>query len=381
VTSQAPPVTFVGHPFAAIGKGEELRANIRALSALDEPLQALDIYRAAPRCDPSHLKLIEPIETRRPGDGVRIFHLNGDEIEPALAAFTALGGVFEAGVNVVAPAWELPVYPEVWAREIKRFDEVWAISRFVQASLAATGIASQYVGQSLDLPVRPFLSRRYFGIRESAFVFLTFMDFSSYSARKNPFAAIAMFRRLLADRPFDDLQIVLKMKGDAKAARALAADVDLPREACVVLDRELSEFEQHSLISACDCTASLHRSEGFGRGPGEAMRLGRLALATGWSGNLDFMDERNSLLVNYDLVPVAAEDYPQSDGQSWAEPDIEHAAHLARAAIDDPAQTSRRVSRGFHDVIRRMGDRPVGLRMLARLSALRGRLAAETGAE
>ena len=185
MTSEA-PVTFVGHPFAAIGKGEELRANIRALSSLDEPMEALDIYRAAPRRDPAHLKLIEPIETRRAGDGVRIFHLNGDEIEPALTAFTALGGAFEAGVNVVVPAWELPVYPEVWAGEIKRFDEVWAISRFVQASLAATGIASQYVGQSLDLPIRPFLSRRYFGIRKSAFVFLTHMDFSSYSTRKNP---------------------------------------------------------------------------------------------------------------------------------------------------------------------------------------------------
>jgi hypothetical protein len=29
-----PPVAFIGHPFAAIGKGEELRANLRALAAL-----------------------------------------------------------------------------------------------------------------------------------------------------------------------------------------------------------------------------------------------------------------------------------------------------------------------------------------------------------
>ena len=376
-----PPVAFIGHPFAAIGKGEELRANLRALGALGEPLTVLDIYRAAPRRDASHLKLIEPIETRRAGDGVRIFHLNGDEIAPALDSFAALGGAFEAGVNVVAPAWELPVYPAVWADAIKGFDEVWAISRFVQSALAATGIASHYVGQSLELPIRPFLSRRYFGIRELAFVFLTFMDFSSYATRKNPLAAVAMFRRLLAERPFDDLQIVLKMKGDARAARALAAEVDLPREACVVIDREFSEFEQHSLIAACDCTASMHRSEGFGRGPGEAMRLGRLALATGWSGNVDFMDARNALLVNYELIPVGPGDYPHGDGQSWAEPDVEHAAHLARAAIDDPAETSQRVRRGFDDVIRRMGDRAVGLRMLARIEALRERLAAKSAGD
>ncbi len=366
---EAPPVTFVGHPYAAIGKGEELRANVRALRALDEPIEVLDIYRASPRGDPDHLKLIDPVETRRVGEGARIFHLNGDEIDQALKAFAAIGGEFESGRNIVVPAWELPTYPAVWVDPLRRFDEVWAISRFVQDSLNAAGVEFHYVGQSLDLPVRPFLSRRYFGIRESAFVFLTFLDFKSHLARKNPWAAIKMFRQLLRDRPFDDIQMVLKMKGDARAAEELAAKVDLPRDALVVINRELTGFEQHSLIACCDCLVSLHRSEGFGRGPGEAMRLNRLALATGWSGNIDFMDERNSALVKYELTPVAPGDYPQSEGQSWADPDVDHAAHLARSAIDDPAETNRRVKRGFHDVVRRMGDRAVGLRMLQRLNA------------
>ncbi len=367
--NQAQPVTFVGHPFAAIGKGEELRANARALMALEEPIQVLDIYRASPRSDPDHLKLIEPVETRQVGKSVRIFHLNGDEIDPALKAFEALGGDFEAGRNIVMPAWELPTYPAVWVDPLQRFDEVWAISRFVQDSLSAAGAESYYVGQSLDLPVRPFLSRRYFGVRESAFAFLTFLDFTSYSARKNPWAAIEMFRRLLNERPFDDIQIVLKMKGDARAAEELTARVDLPRAAFVTVNRELTGFEQHSLIAACDCLVSLHRSEGFGRGPGEAMRLSRLALATGWSGNVDFMDESNSAPVGYELIPVAPGDYPQSAGQFWADPDVGHAAYLARSAIDDPAETSRRVKRGFDDVVQRMGDRAVGLRMLRRLNA------------
>ncbi len=366
----SPPTSFVGHPYASIGKGEEMRANMRALQSMDEPIEALDIYRCERRSDPDHLKLVEPVETRRLARGNRIFHINGDEVDPVLHHLAAARNSFAAGRNIVMPAWELPVFPEVWVEPIKRFDEVWAISKFVQEGLAASGIESHYIGQSIDLDVRPFLSRRHFGVRESAFVFMVFMDFSSYAARKNPWAAIELFRRLLDERPFDDIQLVLKMKGDDRATEVLASRIDLPRDSFVIVDRLLNTYEQQSLIAACDCLVSLHRAEGFGRGPGEAMRLGRGALATGWSGNLDYMDQHNSLLVGYELIPVAPGDYPQSEGQVWAEPDVEHATSLARWAIDNPADFRAMSRRGFSDVIMRTGDRAVGLRMLQRLKAL-----------
>jgi hypothetical protein len=370
MTIEAPPTSFVGHPYAAIGKGEEMRANMRALLSLDEPLEVLDVYCFEPRTDADHLRLIPPIEVRRLARGKRIFHINGDEVEPVLKELEAKGSKFSAGYNIIVPAWELPEFPQAWAEQLKRFDEVWAISNFVKRSLAHAGIDSISIGQSLDLEIRPFLSRRHLGMRESAFAFLVFMDFSSYAARKNPWAAIEMFRRLLDERPFDDIQLVLKMKGDQRAADDLLERVNLPPDAFVVINRQLSAYEQHSLIAACDCLVSLHRAEGFGRGPGEAMRLGRGALATGWSGNLDFMDEYNSMLVGYELIPVAPGDYPQSDGQMWAEPDVEHATSLARWAIDNPADFRKIVRRGFDDVIMKMGNRAVGLRMLQRLKAL-----------
>lgn len=344
-----------------------MRANLRALLSLDEPIEVLDVYRAAARDDRDYLALLEPLETRHLAPGTRVFHINGDEIEPVLEHLEATGSKFDAGRNIVVPAWELPVFPAVWVEPLRRFDEVWAISRFVQDALAASGISSHYVGQAVDNPVRPFLSRRYFGVRESAFVFLAFLDFSSYAARKNPWAAIEMFRLLLLQRPFDDIQLVLKFKGDADAGVQLATRINLPPESVVLFNRHMNSYEQLSLIASCDGVVSLHRSEGFGRGPAEAMRLGRLALATGWSGNLDYMDNKNSLLVNYNLIPVKPGDYVESDGQVWAEPDIEHAAALARRAIDDPADTSERAKIGFLDIIRTMGNRAVGLRMLQRL--------------
>jgi hypothetical protein len=360
------PVTFVGHPFVSIGKGEELRANARALDNLDEPIAFYDVYRAAARTDPDHVKLVGSREIRL-GAGKRIFHVNGDEVEPVLQRLAATGSSFSGGYNIVVPAWELPLYPKVWASSLQRFDEVWAISNFVKEGLAAVGVDSNYIGQSVEIPFGPFLSRRYFGIRESAFVFLAFTDFSSFSARKNPRGAVEMFKQLIARRPFDDLQLVVKVKGDDNAAREFLQDIGLEGEHVVVIDRLLDTFEQHSLINACDCLTSLHRSEGFGRGPAEAMYCGRLALATGWSGNMDFMSDANSLLIRSELVPVQAGEYPQYEGQHWAEPDIGHAVDLAVSVVDRPGDALRRASQGRRDIQRLMGNRAVALRMLDRL--------------
>src|SRR6185437_8997533 len=115
---------------------------------------------------------------------------------------------------------------------------------------------------------------------------------------------------------------------------------------------------------------SLHRAEGFGRGGAEAMSLQRNCLATGWSGNLDYMSPANSLLVNYDLVPVKPGEYPHSEGQIWAEPDLDHARDLALKLIDDPPFARSLAAIARRDCLRTVGNRSVGLRMRAALEAL-----------
>src|SRR5262249_11849697 len=155
-----------------------------------------------------------------------------------------------------------------------------------------------------EVPLGHFLPRKYFGIRESAFVILHFFDLSSYTSRKNPDAVLTMFKAIRQKREFDDIQLVLKVKeGDKDAGEWLRRIGDQAPEAHLI-SRPLTALETKSLINACDCFVSLHRSEGFGRGTGEAMFLGRLAMATAWSGNLDYMTNENSLLVDYGLVPV-----------------------------------------------------------------------------
>ncbi|HYZ33059.1 MAG TPA: hypothetical protein VE684_12360 [Crenalkalicoccus sp.] len=364
------PITVIGHPFTPIGMGEQMRSHIAALRAAGAEVRVYDLFRHAPRTDPAHLALVGEAETDRLGP-LRIFHINGDEVAPALAVLAQRGETLAGGRNIIVPAWELPRYPEPWARELRRFDAVWALSRFIAGSLAAADIAAPVIGQSVQPLPGPLLPRRYFGLREDAVLLLLAFDLTSYATRKNPEGAVALFRRVAAldaaRRPGRPLQLVLKVKDGAQPAEGWAERLGLTDGQASVISRPLSALETRSLIAACDVFLSLHRAEGFGRGTAEAMWHGRLALGTGWSGTLDHMEAETSLLVQAREVPVPEGAYPHAEGQHWAEPDLDHATALLDRALREPGWAAALAARGRAAVRLRFSDRAIGLRLLAAL--------------
>jgi glycosyltransferase involved in cell wall biosynthesis len=221
-------------------------------------------------------------------------------------------------------------------------------------------------------PPGPRLPRRHFGIRESAFVLLHFFDLSSYTSRKNPDAVITLFNRLRAKHPKADLQLVLKVKQGEFGAEDWSSTH--ASAGIHVLDQPLDTIGVTSLIAACDCFVSLHRSEGFGRGLGEAMAAGRLALGTNWSGNTDFLTEASGLPVDYSLTKLGKDQYPHWKGQHWAEPDLDHALAQIERVLADPKARKSLARTAQTSILRTHGNRAIGLKMLQRLEAVSGLL-------
>ena len=137
-----------------------------------------------------------------------------------------------------------------------------------------------------------------------------------------------------------------------------------------MLDKSLTGDEKDALMLACDCYVSLHRSEGFGLTLAEAMAIGKPVISTGYSGNVDFMNEENSFLVDYEICQVGPgnEIYP-ADG-TWADPNLEHAARLIRHVYDDPRAAAQMGARAREDIARTLSPEATGSAMRRRLHEL-----------
>ncbi|MBS0359764.1 MAG: glycosyltransferase family 4 protein [Proteobacteria bacterium] len=365
-------LTIVGYPFQPTGMAEHARSMFRAFASQGVTPRLLDVSPANRAYDPDLERDFAPHLTTTLGEGVNLFGVNGDE---AARVIDQLGeGAFARGYNIAYPAWELARYPAEWARTLSRFDEVWAPSAFVQKALEdALGKPVQHMPLPVDLRLSSFLGRRHFGIPEDAFVAVFFFDFASFAARKNPEAVLAAFEQLVARRPDADLFCVIKSRSGVGTEDAQAALEDrLARLGgrAMAISGDLTDNEIKNLVRCGDVFVSLHRSEGFGRGMAEAMAMGRPAIATGWSGNLDFMTPETGLLVDYELVPVAAGAYPHGEGQVWADASAEHASRLLEQLMDDPDAARRMGARGRAFIAEHYSVEAVGARALARLKAI-----------
>jgi glycosyltransferase involved in cell wall biosynthesis len=278
--------------------------------------------------------------------------------------------------NIAYPAWELSIYPREWAKELERFDEVWAQSRIVYEALKkAVSKPVFYLPLASEVTLSSFLDRRYFGIPESSYVFLFFFDFTSFIDRKNPFAVLSAFEKVCMKRPSEDVRLVMKIGGSIHRQEdhnRFMAEIDdfKYRDRLIIIDKLLGNNEIKNLVRCCDCFISLHRSEGFGRGLAEAMYLSKPVIATGYSGNADFMNEENSCLVRYDLIPVREGQYPYPVGQVWAEPDADHAVEYMLKLLSDRDYGRNLGAAASRYVRQYFSYRAMGLRYKARIEEI-----------
>jgi glycosyltransferase involved in cell wall biosynthesis len=367
------PVTLIGHPFAPIGRGEDLRSSYRAFRAAGVAPRIVDVYGGAGSDDYVAAEMRADTQLTSAG-GVDLFCINGDEVDAVLAHLGSRR--VPARYSVVFPQWELPRYPETWARQLERFDEVWVPSAFIRDAIAP-GVSRPVILIPGPTGVRlaRFLGRRYFGIPESAYAFLFAFDLRSYYQRKNPFAVVDAFAQLVKTRPSHDLVLVVKIAGASERPEAAEAVRQRLRDSTsnlglgrvIILDRPFSDTETKNLVRRCDCFVSLHRSEGFGRFLAEAMYVGKPVIATAYSGNLEFMNPDVSCLVEFNPVPVLEGDYPFPSGQVWAEPNVEQASAWMRRLVDDPAWGRRLGERASQHVRTWFSYRAIGLAYLDRL--------------
>jgi glycosyltransferase involved in cell wall biosynthesis len=267
-----------------------------------------------------------------------VLHINAPSLP---AALLRLPRSLVRGRRVIGYwAWELPVAPPSWAAGMNFVHEVWVPSQFTADALGmlAPGRVRVVPHPVAVSPPKPAaLDRAAFGLPANAFIVLTAFSLASSFARKNPLAAVAAFRAAFGDRP--DRILVLKLSHteawpeDLAVLRAAVAGAANIR----IETRVLAEADYHALTACADAVLSLHRSEGFGLVPAEAMLLGKPVVATDWSATAAFIDASNGVPVPYTLIPaVDPRGVFEAPGAVWADADVQAAARALRDLADHP---------------------------------------------
>jgi glycosyltransferase involved in cell wall biosynthesis len=359
---------LIGYAHAEIGMGEHVRMSAAAFESTTVQFGVVNfnvgvVSRQAARLDHGKVVSGNPF-------AANIFHVNADQM---FVAYRHLGDRFFSNrYNIGYWAWELAKCPPESHSASKIMDEIWAPSRFIQQAFGeGADIPVEYMPLCVVLPEFERLDRRHFGLPDRAFAFLYTFDFLSFLDRKNPFAAIRAFKLAFPDRRSESC-LILKVINGKDESPLWAHMIQLidgdPR--IIVINRTLNRSEVLALLDTSDCFLSLHRSEGFGRGPAEAMYLGKPVIVTNYSGNTDFTLANNSCLVDFKLIPVEEGQYPHHQGQQWADADVEHAAWYMKKLHADSAYTSDVGARGKAYIHENFNQRTIGAIYESRLKKL-----------
>jgi len=301
-----------------------------------------------------------------PPGGAMIIVVNGPFLPFAL---THLGRALVRGRYLVAHwSWELERLPADWDQGFGRVHEIWVASAFMAGPIRARATCPVHVAPPTPadlLSPDPALGAP----DPDHFTVLVMFDMGSSLARKNPLAAVAAFRR--AFEGSERARLIVKMShGEVypTGARAVRDAVDGAAN-ITLLTEPLDRAETIALIAGADVLLSTHRSEGFGLPLFEAMLLERVVVATGWSANIEFMTDQNSIALPYRLIPaIDPQDTYTLPGASWADVDIDAASAALIRLAEDPDHRRRLAGAARRDALAFIARHDADLRALTGLT-------------
>ncbi|MEP7013330.1 MAG: glycosyltransferase [Acidobacteriota bacterium] len=333
-------LNVAGYLESSSGVGELARASVELLCELGMPLARVPLDQDYSE-NVIETRIFHPEGTPFP---VTLLHANAAEMPAVLSTLPQafLQGSFRIGCW----AWELAHFPLSWADRFTGVDEVWAHSQF-----------SQQTFQTLStVPVRwvaPYVrelhgkaDRGRFGMDAQRFYFFAAADFRSLPRRKNVQGAVEALAALVA-KTNREVGLVLKVQHAQSDPEAFEELRRAARGLPVVLSTQtLSRQEYGDLLASCDAVLSLHRAEGLGLVPIEALYQRIPVVATAYGGVTDYLDEETGFPVEYSLARLEKDVGPYPRGAVWAEPALESAVEQMKKLLDHPQEATARALRG-----------------------------------
>ena len=237
------------------------------------------------------------------------------------------------GKYVGYAVWETPELPAAFVEGVSRPDAIWTCSEFSRNAFAPH--ARTFVLPHVVERLRPaahdmdWMAAR-LGITElrrearDILYFYTIVD--TVNPRKNIETLLAAFAMAFPGEE-EKVRLVVKQYREPQNLNQFSHVIDIPEM--------LSSGQLAALHAVCDCYVSAHHAEAWGLPLSEAMAIGNPVIATGYSGNMEFMDAKNSFPAAYTVHTVSenmCRALPNlfSPEMTWANIDVPDLVRLLR---------------------------------------------------
>ena len=362
-------IRFYGHLRAGFGLAGGARATARCLEAAGCQLSYVDLalashaaVQALPTGGTTNQSCTDPPQ-------VDLVHTNPNILasNPELLERNPLTAPLRIGYW----AWELEQFPAGWERFFADYQEIWCPSSFTAQALAQRSpvpvIALPHLPDWTHLQTRASARQTQQTDTQQSqkgttrpFTFLTLFDFWSTPERKNPAAVIRAFQRAFPPEASGHPAVRLLIKASSAE--------QFPEQASVLkalggndprihwIESLLPQIQLDDLYAQADVLVSLHRAEGFGLTLAEAMAMAIPVIATGYSGNLDFMPPGSAALIPWQPRRIERTRGDYRAGALWAEPDLAAAAAAMAQLANDPEEARRLGRRGQAAVRERLSS-------------------------
>jgi glycosyltransferase involved in cell wall biosynthesis len=327
-------LVWYGVPYDPTGYGEEARGFIGALDRGGARLKIVSrsFYRGVDFLAPEQRGRLAELERAvvDPDRAAVVQHIPANMFSEHL----------RGRVNIGRTMLETDLIPRDWAERCNRMDEIWVPSRFNVETFSSSGVARdklRVVPGGVDAaafhpaapPARP---------GERGFVFLSVFGWFNHKGWD-------ILLKAYCDefKQHEDVMLLIKTYNHYSNAPALIEQqvghvmrrFGLTYGAAPsfrIITRNMASSLMPGLYTSCDAFVLPSRGEAWGRPYLEAMSCGLPVIGTRWSGNLDFMNDANSYLLEIEgLEDVYAHvDIKEYAGHRWARPSMDHLRHLMR---------------------------------------------------
>jgi len=267
--------------------------------------------------------------------------------------------------NIGYFAWETTLLHPQWLAALGCVNEVWVPCDWNVKTIEESGLDKPVfkIPHGIDTAMFDNPDENKFAISGLSKDTYKFYSIFQWTNRKNPEGLIRSYFNSFDQN--DDVVLILKayLGGNVLKDKEFISEriayikkdmgVGGYPKIVVVVDK-LSRSQMTGLHLYGDCCVSLHRGEGWGLVPFEAGLAGNPVIATGYSGNTEFMNKENSYLVDYQETFVSDmsgfNKWYFSSG-CWAEPNLISASHWMQHVESNKEEAMLKGSRLKHNIL------------------------------